>query len=222
MHNIVVLGFQVSVVCSLLLIALRLGKEVTIAWLGLLAVVMNLFVLKQITLFKLEVTASDALAVGYLLGLNLMQEFYGESQARSVIWISLFLTFGFWLLTVLHLAYIPNIFDQSQTAFQFLFSPMPRLLFASVSSFLVVQLLDIAFFRYLREKTGGRFLPLRTTISLLLSQVIDTLLFTFLGLYGLIAHPGDVILMSLCIKGLVILATTPFVVLCKRGVTREV
>lgn len=220
--NSVILVLHVTTVCGLSLFALRFGKELMIAWLALLAVAMNLFVLKQITLFGLSVTSSDALGVGYLLGLNLIQEFFGKKTARQTVWISLFISSGFVLLSQIHLAYMPNRYDLAHSHYFFLFSPMPRLIIASLFSFLVVQLVDLAFFGYLRKKTAGRYLASRTALALILSQTLDTLLFSFLGLYGLVENIGHIILFSLAVKGIVILFSTPFVYLSKRVVPHEV
>ena len=41
--------------------------------------------LKQITLFGLNATASDIFAIGSLLGLNLLREIYGITEAKKAI-----------------------------------------------------------------------------------------------------------------------------------------
>src|SRR5690554_7549504 len=83
MHNIDILCPHIGVLVLLILLTLRLGERALHAWLCVIAVAMNLFVSKQISLFGLEVTATDALAVSYLLGFNLLQEFYGKQVART-------------------------------------------------------------------------------------------------------------------------------------------
>lgn len=218
MTNSFILCMHVTLISALSLFALRFGKEIMAAWLSMLAIVMNLFVLKQITLFGLCVTSSDALAVGYLLGLNLIQEFFGRGFARKCVWISLFSSCSFLLLTQTHLLYVPNEYDLSQPHFSFLFQPMPRIILASLFSFLFVQLFDLAFFNYLREKTAGKYLTIRIALALILSQTLDTLLFSYLGLYGLVASLSHIIVLSLAVKGAVILLSTPFVSLSKRVV----
>lgn len=220
--NPLILCLQVATISGIVLIALRLGKESLTAWLAILVVAMNLFVLKQITLFGLHVTSSDALAVGYLLGLNLIQEFFGRKLARNVIWLSFFASSGFVILSQMMLAYTPNAFDTAQPHFLFIFSPAPRLMVASLASFLLVQLVDLAFFQYLSEKTQGKYLTLRTASALILSQTLDTLIFSFLGLYGLVASLTHVIVMSLAIKGIVILMTAPFIALSKKIAKKHV
>lgn len=192
------------------------------AWLALLALAMNLFVLKQISLFGLHVTTSDSLAVGYLLGLNLVQEFFGRRSARNTVWISFFISVCFVLLSQIHLAYIPNIHDSAHPHLSYLFHPMPRILFASLISFLIVQMIDLTFFAFLRQKTEGKFLAGRIALALLLSQTLDTLLFSFLGLYGIVHSVLHIIFMSLAIKGIVILLSTPFVSLSKKIIRYDV
>ena len=72
------------------------------------ALIANLFVLKQIHLFGMEVTASDGYAIGSLLGLNVLQEFYGKKEAKQATCICFFfMTFfrfftnvNFWAITV--------------------------------------------------------------------------------------------------------------------------
>jgi queuosine precursor transporter len=214
--NSIVLCLHITTICGLTLLALRCGIEIMIAWLCLLAIAMNLFVLKQITLFGLNVTPSDALTVGYLLGLNLIQEFFGRTVARKCVWVTLFISCGFVLLSQIHLLYIPNQFDLKHSHFVSLFYPMPRLFFASLFSFLIVQFFDLAFFGFLRKKTEGKYLVARTTVALLLSQTFDTLLFSYLGLYGLVASVPHIIYLSLAVKGVVIFLSTPFVLLSKK------
>ena len=216
--NLIVLCLHVATICGLTLFALRFGKDFLIAWLCLLAVAMNVFVLKQITLFGLSVTSSDALAVGYLLGLNLIQEFFGHKEAKKCMWIALFISCSFVLLSQIHLLYTPNQFDLSHPHFMFLFRPMPRIIIASLASFLVIQLVDITFFGYLRTQTKGKYLTLRACAALIVSHTLDTILFSFLGLYGLVASVGYIICLSLIVKGVVILLAVPFIAYSKKVV----
>lgn len=214
--NPLILLLHVTLICGLTLLALRLGKETMVAWLGVLAIAMNLFTLKQTTLFGLHVTCSDALAVGYLLSLNLIQEFFGSPLAKKALWISIFLSLGFIGLSQLHLAYLPNAFDTTQHHFISLLLPMPRLLLASLISFFVVQLFDLSLFAFLRLKSQGRFFAWRALCALFLSQVLDTILFSFLGLYGIVESITDCIFFSLLIKIIVIIISSPFIFLSKK------
>ena len=177
---------------------------------------MNLLVMKQITLCGLHVTATDALAVSYLLGLNLMQEYYGSMAARAHAFMAMFICAGFTLLCILHNMYIPNNFDVTSDAYRLLLSNMPRMILASAISFFVIQMIDIKFFQMLRSRTNGRWLTFRMAISLIMSQIIDTVLFSYLALYGIMHSLNHVIVISLSFKILVVFLSMPFVALCKK------
>lgn len=215
-YNFFILSLHTCIVTLITLLCLKLGKQFLIAYLALLAVLMNLFVLKQINLFGLNITCSDALAVGYLLGLNLIQEFFGKSAARTMVWIGFLTAITFLFLSQIHLLYYPNQADTMHSTYNALLKPQIRIIFASLISFLAVQLLDIRFFSYLRKKLGKNHLAIRTSISLLLSEGIDTVLFSFLGLAGLVDSIWHIILFSFLAKLLVIALSLPFLDLSRR------
>jgi queuosine precursor transporter len=199
-----------------------MGKEASIAWVALLALLANLFVTKQITLFGLNVTCSDSLAVGYLLGSNLIQEFFGKEAAKKSIWISFSLSVAFLLLSFVHLVYKPNIHDTTQTHFSFLLQPLLRLTLASFFAFLVTQFIDLQIFSYVKKKTEGRWMAGRIVLCTSFAHLIDTILFTFSGLYGIVASVFSVILFSFTIKLLVIALATPFLLFCRKVMRNHV
>ena len=209
MHNIGVLAPHLVVLLLLILFTLRLGERALHAWLCVIAVSMNLFVTKQISLFGLDVTATDALAVSYLLGFNLLQEFYGKETARSHLLISFLVSSGFVLLSLFQLEYEPNAFDLADPAFRLILTPLPRIIGASLITFVVVQAFDIFFFGWLREKFEGKRLMLRLVVSLMASQIIDTVLFSVLGLYGQVWNLFDIMMVSLGFKYIVIFLSAP-------------
>jgi len=210
------------------LYALRLGKEGLTGLICVQVILLNLFVTKQITLFGLTATASDALAVGATLTLNLLQEYYQKPAARRAIWISFFCSLFYIALSFLHLAYIPAASDASQAAFIQLLRPMPRIIIASLGVYLLVQYFDSALYAYLRSSWKNKFFVIRNYSSLALSQLLDTILFTFIGLYGInesfssVSTLFDIIFVSYIIKLLAILITVPFIRMAKGFVTNPV
>jgi queuosine precursor transporter len=189
--------------------ALRLGKGALTSWVIIQALIANLFVLKQITLFGFDVTASDAFAIGSLLGLNFLQEYFNQEEAKRTTWICFFFMLFFVVVSQLHLLYQPNTFDHTQPAFVQILSPAPRLLFASMSVFFVVQQIDIRFFSFLKHQFPGLRFAFRAGIALVVSQFLDTVLFSFVGLYGMVVSVFDIILVSFTIKLVVIFCMTP-------------
>lgn len=179
---------------------MRLGKESLMCWIGVQPILANLFVLKQITLCGFTVTCSDVYAVSTALGLNLLQEYYGKESAKKAVWISFILLVFFVVMSLVHLLYNASPQDYAQGAYQLILSATPRLVGASIVSFFCVQWLDVEFFGFLKEKASGLSLFSRNILSLTVSQAVDTVLFTFLGLWGLVAELFDVFTVSFVVK----------------------
>lgn len=192
------------------IVALRLGAEALTSWVAIQALIANLFVLKQIHLFGLQVTASDAFVIGSLLGLNFLQEYFGKDMAKKASWICFFFMSFFVLVSKIHLLYEPSYFDSSQTAFLTLLSPSSRLLIASMSVFFIVQQFDVRFFNFLKNFLPNASFAMRSFVALMVSQFLDTTLFSFAGLYGIVASMLDIIVLSYLIKILVISCFTVF------------
>ena len=209
--NELIFIFHILFVVAATLLALRLGKSSLIAFIALQGILANLFVVKQMDLFGLQVTCSDVFAIGGILSLNLLQEYFGKEAARTSVKISLFSLLVFALMSQLHLLYLPSAGDGAHVAFQTIFSSSLRIIFASIGTFYLVQQFDVRFFGLLKGS-----LPVRVATSLVCSQLIDTVLFSFLGLYGIVESVFDVILMSFAIKCLIIGASSFFVAFSRR------
>lgn len=196
-------------VIAFVLWAARLGKSSLIALIALQGVLANLFVVKQMSLFGFSVTCSDVFSVGAIFALNLLQEYYGRDSARLALKISLLSLLFFSCMSQLHLLYLPLGSDP----FLPVLSSTPRIVMASIGVFYLVQQIDLRLFGLLKGP-----LALRMAISLLATQFLDTALFSFFGLYGLVESLFDIILVSYLIKCLIIAASSTLVALAKRWV----
>lgn len=206
---------QILLIAGFTFGALKLGKNALIGWIALLATAANLFVIKQIHLFGFEVTASDSFAMGSLLALSFLQEHFGQEEAKKASWICFFFLLFFTIAAKLHLLYEPSLHDSSQGAFLTIFTPSPRLFIASMGVFFIVQQMDIRVFSLIKLKFPIQSFTLRASLALIFSQALDTVLFSFAGLYGIAASMTDIIIMSLTIKLLITFCFTPFLRLAK-------
>ena len=200
-HSLVVLAF--------LLGARFLGKEALVAFVSSMWFFANLFVTKQISLFGFEVTASDVYAIGGMVGMSIIQEFWGKKEATRSVWISFFLLLFTAVSSYLHLQYLPSVHDSMQPHFQALLQSTPRLVLASIVTFFITARLDIVTFGLLQRIQTLPF-PVRSAISTALVMLIDTILFSFLGLYGIVSSLADVCIISYAVKLLVLCILTPF------------
>lgn len=205
---------HVFLVVGFLFAALKRGSAALTALIALQAVFANLFVVKQMLFFGLEVTCSDVYAIGGLLALNVLQEFFGKEAAKKAIGISFLASVFFAVMAQVHLLYAPSSFDQTHGAFAQIFSSTPRIVFASMGVYWLVQQFDLRFFGWLQTKFSA--LPLRLGVSLMISQTLDTILFSFFGLYGLVSSLLGIILVSLLTKWLAIGCSVPFSTFLKK------
>lgn len=212
---------QILFVFSVSLIAFRMGKEALLASITVQALLANFFVLKQILLFGCTVTSSDAFAVGSILGLNLLREYFDTKLAKKATFICFLFMIFFVVMSQLHLFLLPSSGDTAHSAYKQLLTPAPRLLFASLSVFFIVQQFDLRFFGWLKQLFPKTPFFLRNSLSMIISQFLDTILFSFLGLYGLVENIRDIILVSFLIKVFVIFALGPLTILLKNKFPRE-
>jgi uncharacterized integral membrane protein (TIGR00697 family) len=208
LHSIII------ALCSL--IALYGGSGALIAYVSIQCILANIMVLKQVTLFGLSATCADPFTIGATLGLNLLQEYYGRAITKKTIAINFGLLVFYLIMSQIHLWYIPNTADTMHPHFVTLFSFMPRLIIASFSVFLISQSVDYWLYGILQRSRLSRFLVLRNYGSILVSQLIDTVLFSLFGLYGLVDSIVHIIVISYAVKVLAIIITVPFIALSKR------
>jgi uncharacterized integral membrane protein (TIGR00697 family) len=215
MLNELLFLIHIIIIAGITLGALALGKEALITTICLFSILANLLVTKQIMLVGLHVVSTDVFMVGSLIGLNLLQEYFGKPAALKAIVINLFTTLTYLTMTVLHTAYQASPFDTAAPHFTAILSPMPRIIIASISVYLIAQLIDAQLFHILKRLFGGRYLAVRNTISLAITQLFDTILFSFAALYGLVHSMSHIIIVSYGIKMIIILLNTPCIQLSR-------
>lgn len=116
---------------------------------------------------------------------DVVNEFYGTHGARRLTYAGLAAALFVWLTINLALA-LPTSPDSPipDAVFRGAFGTSARLYVASLTAFVVGQLLDISVFQILRRLTGHRLLWLRATGSTVLSQAIDSITVSFVFLVG--------------------------------------
>ena len=85
-----------------------------------------------------------------------------------------------------------------------------RVVFASLTAYLISQLNDVFLFHKLKEKTKGRLKWLRNNASTMASQLIDTAIFITIAFYGVVPNLAWMIFSQYFIKFCLALLDTPF------------
>ncbi len=116
---------------------------------------------------------------------DIVNEFYGTEGARRITYVGLGV--AVFVFVVINVAIVLPTSPESPMAgeqFKSVFGWSTRLYVASLTAYLIGQLLDISIFFVLRRLTGHRFLWLRSTGSTIVSQAVDSLVVSFVFLSG--------------------------------------
>jgi len=204
--NEIIFFIHIFLLFGSIAVAKRFGKEALSIIISLQIVLSNLFVTKQITLFGLDVTSTDAYMIGSLVGMNVLQEFFGKFSAKKILSFNTIVLIFFSAAAFIQIIYKPSIYDQFHSSFSTILSVSPRVFIASIISFYISQQIDIELFAIFRKKCS---LAIAMTFSLLISQAADTVLFGYLALYGIVHSLFSVIIMSYVIKLITLFSMAP-------------
>lgn len=176
----------------------RLGRGALVAFVAIQGVLSNLFVLKQMVVFGMPCSCSEAFTVGQMLALNRIADGWGQKAAGEAVAVNFLCLLAFVAFSQLHVAFAAGEVDDRVRAFELLFRPAPRLFLASLAACVASQSCDIRLFCWLRRTFRAPSLAAACSISL--SQVVDTLLFATLGLWGVMPHVVGLAATSLVFK----------------------
>lgn len=146
----------------------------------------NIITVKTINVFGLIFTAADMLfPITYILN-DIFTEVYGFNKAKLVIWLSFFCNLV--MVTIFGVSiWLPA--DESftlQNDFVNILGSTPRILIASFISFLVGNFTNAMVLSKIKIKTKGKYLALRTIVSTLIGEGLDTILFVPIVFIGVL------------------------------------
>ncbi len=116
---------------------------------------------------------------------DLLNEYYGKSGIRFVTFLGMvMIVFEFAILQVAMSVPTASISPVPEEAFDLVFGATGRIIFGSITAYLIGQIVDITLFHWLRQLTQGRMLWLRATGSTLGSQFLDTFIVLIVAFAG--------------------------------------
>ena len=114
-----------------------------------------------------------------------INEFYGSAGARFVTFVGFFMAIvSFIFIWVARLIPAAPFSPVQQDVFDNVLGNANRIFLASLVAYLVGQLVDITIFQAAKRLTQSRHIWLRSTGSTLISQLIDTLIVTYIAFWG--------------------------------------
>ncbi len=206
--------FIVVQFCLLVGVYKLFGLTGLYVWIGFAIVAANIQVVKMVDLFGISATLGNIMYGSIFLATDLINEKYGRKQAQKAVYIGFVMLISFTAITQISLLFAPNQYDFAQGALETLFTLLPRITLGSLIAYLISQTLDVYLFDKIKLKYGSRNqLWIRNNGSTLVSQAIDTAIFTIIAFLGVM--PFEVVMeifwFSYVIKIVTSVVDTPFV-----------
>ena len=163
-----------------------------------LYLVSNIMAVKVIGLFNLFYFDAGTITFpfAYMLG-DVLTEVWGYRTARKVILLTLLCNVllvictqvGVWLPS-------PDNLAESETAYNTIFTYVPRIVLASLAGFFFGELLNARLMEKIKQKTNGRHLWMRTIGSSAVAHIVDSLAFVIIAFAGTVTT-DELVLMIL-------------------------
>lgn len=192
-----------------------LGRIGLLTWISMIVVVANIEVVKCVDIFTMPVTLGNALYCSISLATDILNEKYGIKEAKKSVWLGFLSLITFVVLSQIALLFTPNELDFASESLKTVFATTPRICMASLSCFLFSNLLDTYVFAWLKKKC--RFLWVRINVSTLISQFIDSMLFSVIAFSFVLSLKETLVLgvTTYIVKVIITVCNTPFVYLSK-------
>lgn len=224
--NEILLVASLFVIYGCVLLAYRLfGKSGLYCFTAIATITANIEVLILVDAFGMEQTLGNILFASTFLVTDIISEIEGKKAAKKAVNIGIFTSVFFIIVSQAWLLYQPSANDWAQPAIREIFSNTPRLMLVSVLVYAICQRFDVwayhkwwALTRKHFDGDSRRALWLRNNGSTMISQLLNTILYTFGAFWGMyeISTLISIALSSYVIFIATSIADTPFVYLARR------
>ena len=200
------------------------GKGGLLAFSVMASILANIEVLILVNAFGIEMTLGNVLFASTFLITDILSENHTRKDASRAVLISTMCSVMFIFISQMWLLYTPSENDWASGAIRTIFASTPRIVCASLVVYFVSQIVDVWLYhkwwdlckKYFKDERKG--LWIRNNGSTLVSQLLNTFLYTFLAFYG--TYSMDT-LISIFISSYMIyictsLVDTPFVYWCRK------
>lgn len=225
MRNEIILIATMLVTYGMVIAMFRIFKEQGLyLWTIVATIAANIEVLIVVNAFGMEMTLGNILFASTFLVTDICSEIYGKKVAQKAVTMGIVTSIIFVIISQSWLLYQPSDTDWAMPAIKEIFSNTPRTMITGIVVYAVVQMFDVwayhKWWDFTKKKFGDDkcFLWLRNNGSTLVSQLLNTILFTW-GAFG--GMYDNKTLLSIALASYVIfivtsLVDTPFVYLARK------
>ena len=230
MNELVLIVSLLVIYGGILLLYRIFGKQGMYLWTVVATISANIEVLIVVNAFGMEMTLGNILFASTFLVTDILSEIYGKKEAQTAVYLGIATSVAFILISQSWMLYRPNENDFAMPHIRAVFSNTPRLMLVGIVVYAIVQMFDVWAYHKWWEFTskkfsdGRKFLWLRNNGSTLVSQLLNTVLYTFGAFLGMYSFD---VLVNICISSYVIfivtsLLDTPFVYLARKIADKRV
>jgi hypothetical protein len=178
--------FTVAIDLSLTLLLYRLYGKMGLYAIVILNIMLSNFQGPKLTvIFGWETSLGVILYSGIYFATDLLSEKYGKREGQRAVLLGFAASVIMVLMIYISLLFLPsNVPEHAKfaqdvhNAIGTIFNFTPIFVFGSLFAYLVTQSFDVWIFHYIRVKTQGKHLWLRNNASTIISQALDTVLYT--------------------------------------------
>lgn len=226
MNELILIASLVLIFGTVLLAWRFFGRAGLYAMTAVVTILSNIEVLILVNAFGMEQTLGNVLFAATFLITDILSENEGKKAANKAVYIGIFASLFFVVLSSSWLLYVPSDSDWVMPSIRAIFTATPRTVLASMAVYAVSQFFDVwlyhKWWEFTERKFGDRrrFLWLRNNGSTLISQLVNTVLFNIAAFAGLEGYDAK-LLVSIIAAGYVIyiftsLLDTPVVYIARR------
>jgi uncharacterized integral membrane protein (TIGR00697 family) len=201
------------------------GKIGLYIWIPIATILANIQVLKMVDLLSIGVTLGNITYASSFLVTDILSENYGGKSARKAVFIGFFSLTATVIIMNIALMFKPNEFDFIQESLNNIFAILPRIALASLIAYGASQMHDVwAYNLWKNLFPGVKFLWLRNNASTMVSQLIDSVIFTFIAFWGLLPNSEfvQILITTYVLKWFVAAIDTPFLYLARFMFNRSI
>lgn len=204
----------------LMLITYRLfGKTGLFVWIGISTVIANVQVVKTVELFGVMATLGNIIYGTAFLATDILNEKYGRKEAQKGVWLGFTALLSMTLIMQMALWFQPHPFDFAQDSLETIFGLQVRIAAGSLTAYIISQYFDVWIYHMLKKAfSKDNQLWIRNNGSTMISQFVDTLIFTTIAFLGVFPFKEWLMIAfsTYFIKWIVAAIDTPFMYIAKR------
>lgn len=148
-------------------------------------------------------------------------EIWGKKAARQAMWIGIFSQTVFVILLQFSILVPAASFWSLQESYASVLSVTGNVIVASFLAISISQLLDIYLYQRIKDLTNGKCLWLRSNISILFGQLLDSIIFVMI-VFHQANNKVAILFGSISVKAMISVAMTPVIYLIVMLVRRYI